>query len=678
MALLQLLQCLNNLAFYKVLCKTTPRTLQLCNGSDYNLHKEVFIITRQGHVLFKNLDCSQGFFNHEFLDQEFLGQEFLDQEFLDEEFRDQEFSSQELSSQEFSSQGFIVHEDIEFHREENLDRSSRTAPVPVPSIVKLSTKSSEASTTAAVSSVRTSTSSAVLSSSSKTSSRFASISSRSVSSSASLAPKKTSSQAVSSKTATSAGVPTTSTGSYCLAGLDLRSGVQIARASAYCSSLLRPVVTAVSTRTEVSSTTLPTVRSTLIVVSNSSVAETIALTRVETESAFVPITAQFTAIYTRNVSDYVETTNIGTVSVATITEFTTSTITPSAQSTVLANRDIDMSSTPEPEVWVGMPPAQIMQICGCIIGDVSLTASTIYKSTETQTRTATEWIDIDATSTQISAVTSFTTQTRTSTLRLNLTSTVSTATSNYTITNRWNATYTVSSDSFTTTTQQVTELATYSSIYVPSPTASDIPAVALSQPTAIVGDVNGAPYDVDDAAYNVSLPVNLTLYGQSSASVMVSSNGLFGLTKANEDFDNHPLPYSSNGFGDIVAFGLWDDLYIYQGTQQGIYYEVSGAAPRRQTTFEFYVSSYEDSTAYYHFLMKFAEDKPNIVTYQYLSVSDLGQSATVGVQDTALGQCVQFSYNQPIICPGMQITFDTTPGSNSYHIDTPGSCTAST
>lgn len=49
-----------------------------------------------------------------------------------------------------------------------------------------------------------------------------------------------------------------------------------------------------------------------------------------------------------------------------------------------------------------------------------------------------------------------------------------------------------------------------------------------------------------------------------------------------------------------------------------------------------------------------------------------------------VGQYLQFSYQQSIICPGMQITFDTTRGwgsyndttlgRNSYNIDTPGSC----
>jgi len=188
-----------------------------------------------------------------------------------------------------------------------------------------------------------------------------------------------------------------------------------------------------------------------------------------------------------------------------------------------------------------------------------------------------------------------------------------------------------------------------------------MPAIALARPTAIVGSVYGAPYPVDDEAYSVVLPVNLTMYGQSSANIRVSSNGLLGLGDLNQEYLNTPLPYGggvdyskypqcaqqpqpqpvqeanvtawpNTCFGDVVAAGLWGDQYIYQGTQQGIYYQVDGSAPARQTSFEFYLSSFDDSTQFYHFLVKFYENRPNIVTFQYVNVTDLGVSNTVGVQ----------------------------------------------
>jgi hypothetical protein len=77
---------------------------------------------------------------------------------------------------------------------------------------------------------------------------------------------------------------------------------------------------------------------------------------------------------------------------------------------------------------------------------------------------------------------------------------------------------------------------------------------------------------------------------------------------------------------------LWSDVFIYQGTQQGIYYEVDSIAPSRRTTLEFYLSNYGDQTQYFHFLVKFFENRPNVITFQYLNVSDHGAAATVGVE----------------------------------------------
>jgi hypothetical protein len=90
--------------------------------------------------------------------------------------------------------------------------------------------------------------------------------------------------------------------------------------------------------------------------------------------------------------------------------------------------------------------------------------------------------------------------------------------------------------------------------------------------------------------------------------------------------------YPNYCFGDVVAFGFWDDLFINEGTQQGIYYEIDGTAPSRQTTFEFYLTYNGSPTLYYHFLIIFYEDRPNVVTYQYLDVANSGVDATVGVQ----------------------------------------------
>lgn len=83
---------------------------------------------------------------------------------------------------------------------------------------------------------------------------------------------------------------------------------------------------------------------------------------------------------------------------------------------------------------------------------------------------------------------------------------------------------------------------------------------------------------------------------------------------------------------DTTAAGYWDDLYIYQGTPQGLYYEAYGVSLHRNLTFEWYTSHYGDSSQYYHFTLQFQEAQLGVMVVDYLQISDSGASATVGMQ----------------------------------------------
>ncbi|KAI6847037.1 uracil-DNA glycosylase [Hortaea werneckii] len=222
------------------------------------------------------------------------------------------------------------------------------------------------------------------------------------------------------------------------------------------------------------------------------------------------------------------------------------------------------------------------------------------------------------------------------------------------------------------------------------PSISGGVSLALASPTAIIGDLSGSSVDYDDVVSSeIELPFQVWLYSQSSANVRVSTNGVVGFTTLNNEFDNINLPYfgfsncsdipqedgsgSDTCFTDTAALALWADLYIYNGTQQGIYYEITGTAPNRQVTFEFYESLYSDPTQSYHFLVHFLEASPNYVTFQYLNISDWGCTATVGVESlSGDSRYSQYSYLQGVIYPGLQITFNTNSGSNVYTVDAPG------
>ncbi|CAF1386753.1 unnamed protein product [Rotaria sp. Silwood1] len=137
------------------------------------------------------------------------------------------------------------------------------------------------------------------------------------------------------------------------------------------------------------------------------------------------------------------------------------------------------------------------------------------------------------------------------------------------------------------------------------------------------------------------------------------------------DWTNTALP--SGSFSGPTAFGLWDDLYIYSGTSESVYYGATGTYPNRNMVFEFYMAHYSSSTRYFHFQIVFNEASPNIVTYKYYQVADGGASATVGVQSSGSGSSITYSVDSVTIpygssttnTPTLTLTFNTNTGTYS-------------
>jgi len=96
-------------------------------------------------------------------------------------------------------------------------------------------------------------------------------------------------------------------------------------------------------------------------------------------------------------------------------------------------------------------------------------------------------------------------------------------------------------------------------------------------------------------------------------------------------------------FPGATALPYWDDLYIYSGTSQGIYYAAEGNAPNRTLIFEYYMSHYTQPTQYYHYQVIFFEGVPGVVQYKYFDASDGGVSCTVGVQGSRMQKFFCFS-----------------------------------
>ncbi|KAK4498185.1 hypothetical protein PRZ48_010842 [Zasmidium cellare] len=201
----------------------------------------------------------------------------------------------------------------------------------------------------------------------------------------------------------------------------------------------------------------------------------------------------------------------------------------------------------------------------------------------------------------------------------------------------------------TTTTTTITTVSTYT-----------VPPVVLSSATAVVGSLNGSPSNYDDSYYALTLPFSIGTFGSYASQIYLGINGWVGFPSGSGTYVNTALP--ATNMPDTCIMGLWDDLYIYQGTQQGIYYQVSGATGTRVITFEFYTSAFQRPSEYYHFTMTFYEATPGVTLFKYYDVSLSGSSATIGAQKVSSNKVAQYSFNQPVLSAGMSLTLNTTTG----------------
>ncbi|UJR32832.1 hypothetical protein I4U23_020294 [Adineta vaga] len=188
---------------------------------------------------------------------------------------------------------------------------------------------------------------------------------------------------------------------------------------------------------------------------------------------------------------------------------------------------------------------------------------------------------------------------------------------------------------------------------------SSAPAVQLTKAIPIfTAALNGS---VDDVFYNVTLPLNVTLYNTTTNFIQVSTNGVLCLGSCSTEYTETTLP--AHRFSGTTAFPYWDDLYVYANTSQGIYYEIQGETPNRTVIFEYYCSHYRAPKEYYHFQVLLFEQYSGVVEYIYYDVSDRGANCTIGIQASKTGPFMQYSFQEVnSVIPNMTLTYDTNNG----------------
>ncbi|CAD0101075.1 unnamed protein product, partial [Aureobasidium mustum] len=170
----------------------------------------------------------------------------------------------------------------------------------------------------------------------------------------------------------------------------------LSQASEYCTSLLRPTVFAVKTITKGSTIMKTKTQGTSIASLTSTIRRASTVNEISTEKVIQSVTAKSTATKTSIVVQYIDTTNLGTVSVAIDTKTSVQTVnvaevgTQTVEIASLARR-YTPAPLAVPSFWKTLAPSQATQACNCIMKPGSLKPATVYTSYTTTLSTTTSF-----------------------------------------------------------------------------------------------------------------------------------------------------------------------------------------------------------------------------------------------------------------------------------------------
>lgn len=195
----------------------------------------------------------------------------------------------------------------------------------------------------------------------------------------------------------------------------------------------------------------------------------------------------------------------------------------------------------------------------------------------------------------------------------------------------------------------------------------------------------------DDEVATLNLPFSVQFGGAGFSTAYVSSNGTISFTNAFDDFLNFSIPVNYIEHLNIqnppppdilqpvvtLVAPYWMDLYPVKGSNQNVFWSVTGTAPNRQLILEWRnVRSFAcrtDSNTNVTFEVVFSESSSNVV-FNYANATfgnacaneDDGQVASIGIQvsqdvgtqwggPTASQYIPGQGFNQPTVTSGMTL-----------------------
>jgi subtilisin family serine protease len=160
----------------------------------------------------------------------------------------------------------------------------------------------------------------------------------------------------------------------------------------------------------------------------------------------------------------------------------------------------------------------------------------------------------------------------------------------------------------------------------------------------------------DDASQAVPLPFAFNFYGTSYSTANVSTNGHLSFTAPTTSFSNAGIP--STGVPNAAIYPFWDDFNFALGG--GAYVGTTGTAPNRTFTIEWRdVRFYSTTGLAVDFQVQLNEDGSIVTAYRNLGTDgrELGNSATVGIENAAGTIALQYSLNAAALSNSQSIKF---------------------
>jgi hypothetical protein len=159
---------------------------------------------------------------------------------------------------------------------------------------------------------------------------------------------------------------------------------------------------------------------------------------------------------------------------------------------------------------------------------------------------------------------------------------------------------------------------------------------------------------------HVELPFPVTFYGEAYTTAYVKPQGLLSFLSLDGTFYPTPWPIPSAGGPNAAIYPFWSDLEL--DGESGVQTELLGSAPNRRFVIEWdNVTFHNNFSERVDFEVVLAETGE--VTFQYQGIADddlleKGSRATIGIENAAGDDALQYSFSQPLVSDRMAILFD--------------------